>query len=147
MGFPRISHPVFATVFFFLFASNALPQVADAGAVKSEEKARLRVEEKSGKDWLYTGLEMNYIVLNAADLLTSFYSIDRGAKEGNPVARLFIENKPVAVAVKGGLTVGVLAALRYVKGENKKAAYLALGMLNAMYAVVVTNNIRVAVSF
>ncbi|HEX9653079.1 MAG TPA: DUF5658 family protein, partial [bacterium] len=78
------------------------------------------------RDWLYTGLEINYIVLNAADLITTFYGLDKGAREGNPVARLVIHNRPVAVMFKGGMTAGVLWGLAHVKRQNRPAAYITL---------------------
>ncbi len=97
----------------------------------------------SGSDWLYTGLEINYIALNAADLITTFYGLDKGAEEANPVARLVIKNRPAAVIFKGGMTAGVLLGLSYVKKQNKPAAYIALGALNVLYGFVVHNNIGV----
>jgi hypothetical protein len=96
-----------------------------------------------GSDWLYTGLEINYIALNAADLITTFYGMDKGAEEANPVARLIIKNRPAAVIFKGGVTAGVLLGLSYVKKQNKPAAYIALGALNLLYGFVVHNNIGV----
>lgn len=98
---------------------------------------------KGNRDWFYTGLEINYIALNALDLVTTFYSLDRGAKEANPIVRSFVRKKPLAVLVKGGLTAGTLLGLRYVKKENRKAAYITLGLLNVMYGLVVQNNLSV----
>ncbi|MCZ6820516.1 MAG: DUF5658 family protein [Calditrichaeota bacterium] len=146
MSISRVSVFFLVAIFLFILVGEVVSQVNTDGALTLKREARLTAEESNRRDWLYMGLEMNYVALNAADLITTFYSVDRGAREGNPVARLFMSRKPLAVFVKGGVTFGVLAALRYVKGENKKAAYIALGLLNAMYAVVVTNNIHVAVS-
>jgi hypothetical protein len=95
------------------------------------------------RDWFYTGLEINYVVLNAADLITTFYGIDNGAKEANPVARLVISNRPAAVLFKGAMTAGVLFGMAHVKKQNKTAAYVALGALNVLYGFVVHNNIGV----
>ena len=146
MSSSRVSVFFLVAIFLFILVGEVVSQVNTDGALTLKREARLTAEESNRRDWLYMGLETNYVALNAADLITTFYSVDRGAREGNPVARLFMSRKPLAVVVKGGVTFGVLAALRYVKGENKKAAYIALGLLNAMYAVVVTNNIHVAVS-
>lgn len=146
MSSSRVSVFFLVAIFLFILVGEVVSQVNTDGALTLKSEARLTAEESNRRDWLYMGLEMNYVALNAADLITTFYSVDRGAREGNPLARLFMSKKPLAVVVKGGVTFGVLAALRYVKGENKKAAYIALGLLNAMYAVVVTNNIHVAVS-
>lgn len=82
-------------------------------------------------------------MLNALDLVTTFLALENGAKEANPVAKLFINNKPVAILIKGGVTTGVLHLLRKVKTEDKKAAIITLGMLNLLYGYVVTKNFGV----
>lgn len=95
------------------------------------------------RDWFYTGLEINYIALNAADLITTFYGLDKGAKEANPVARLVIHNRPAAVVFKSAMTAGVLLGLAHVKKQNQPAAYVTLSALNVLYGFVVHNNIGV----
>ncbi len=98
---------------------------------------------KQSSGWLYRSLAVNYVTLNALDLITTFYSLDRGAQEANPIAKTFIKNKPLAILIKGGVTGGVLFALGKVKRENKKAAHITLGILNVMYGLVLRNNIGV----
>jgi hypothetical protein len=96
-------------------------------------------------DWFYKTLEVNYVLLNAADLITTFKSLDKGAREVNPIARSFITNKPLATSVKACVTAGVLLSLSKVKRENATAACVTLGVLNLLYGIVVTNNIGVYV--
>ncbi len=84
---------------------------------------------------------MNYVMRNAVDLFTTFQSLDKGTKQANPFARLFIDNKPLAVIVKGGITAGVLFGLAQVKKEDKRAAVITLGLLDIIYGIVGTNNI------
>lgn len=103
----------------------------------------VRSEFSTTRDWFYTTLEINYLALNALDLLTTFYSLEKGAQEMNPISDLYIRNKPVAIAVKAGTTLGVLQLLRYVEKENETAAYVTLGALNLLYGFVVHNNISV----
>lgn len=105
------------------------------------------VEKKltsSGRSWFYTALQINYVLLNAVDLGTTFYSLDRGAKEANPFARTFIKNRPLAIVMKAGITGGVLWGLAHIKKEDPAAAYLTLGLLNVVYGLVVKNNIGVS---
>ena len=106
--------------------------------------SKKHIEYKPRMDGLYTALELSYLALNTIDLVTTFYSLDNGAKELNPIAKSFIHNKPLAVAVKGGLTLGVLWGLRQVKKQDKTAAYITLSLLNGLYGFVATNNIRVS---
>ena len=101
--------------------------------------------QKQSSDWLYRSLAVNYVALNALDLITTFYSLERGAQEANPIARTFIKNRPLAVLIKGGATSGVLYALGRVRKENKKAAQITLGLLNIMYGLVLHNNIGVII--
>ncbi|MFQ5752895.1 MAG: DUF5658 family protein, partial [bacterium] len=102
-------------------------------------------EQSSHKnhDWFYTSLEINYVILNAMDLVTTFYSLDKGAKEANPITKLYVRNKPLAVIIKGGVTAGVILGLARVKRQDTKAAYVTLTLLNVMYGFVVKNNFSV----
>lgn len=111
--------------------------------VLGAEKGTEDHKQKNKKDWLYHVLEANYLALNAADLVTTFRGVDQGAYEINPIARTFIQNKPLAIAAKTGLSLGVLVALREARKQDRRVAVIALAVLNVAYSVVVTNNIRV----
>ncbi|MFQ5675697.1 MAG: DUF5658 family protein [bacterium] len=97
-------------------------------------------------DWFYKTLAINYVALNALDLLTTFYSLDRGAQEGNPIARTFVRNRPLAILITGGVTGGVLVVMGQLKNQNKRAAYVTLGILNVVYGLVLRNNIGVVLN-
>ncbi|MFQ5648932.1 MAG: DUF5658 family protein [bacterium] len=115
--------------------------------VEAPQKPKLEPSDRAAEkpDWFYTALEANYLLLNATDLVTTFYGLERGAREANPLVRGFVRKRPVIVLVKGGLTLATLWSFREVRKENRKAAVIALGVLNAFYALVVTNNIQVVV--
>lgn len=99
--------------------------------------------QSSNRDWIYTSMEISYITLNTLDLFITHHSLDNGAKEANPIARLYIRNKPLSLIIKGGITAGILFGLTEIKKKDKKAAYITLGLLNMMYGFVVKNNIGV----
>ncbi len=103
--------------------------------------------DRSGKhpkpSLFYQGMELNYLMLNTLDLVTTFYGLEHGAREANPIASKFIGNRPATVLVKSGLTLATLWSLRLVRKENRKAATVGLAVLNVFYGVVVANNIRV----
>jgi len=106
-------------------------------------EAELDLKLRSTRDWFYTALEVNYVVLNTLDLITTFEGMSAGAREVNPVARLYISNKPAAVLIKGATTTATLIALSHVRRRNQPAAYITLGVLNVFYGFVVGNNIGV----
>ncbi len=118
---------------------------AASGKEGAQEPESPRNKAARTGEWIYRGLEINYALLNAADLATTIYGLRRGAREVNPVARVFVRNTPAAIAVKGGFTFGVLWALRKAKESNRTAAFATLGALNLIYGVIVRNNIGVAV--
>lgn len=138
----------------FLYALLALILCAESGfaftvfSPEPEKKAtipRAKNEgQNSGNDTAYHLMELSYLTLNTIDLVTTFYSLDKGARELNPIARTFIDNRPLAIVIKGGLSLTVLYGLRQVKKQNRTAAYLTLGILNGFYSYVATNNIIVS---
>lgn len=93
----------------------------------------------------YVGMEVSYLLLNGLDLVTTFYGLERGAQEANPIANYMIKNKPLTVAAKTGLSLGTLWAVRQMRKENRTAATVTLGILNLLYSGVVANNLRVVV--
>lgn len=129
--------------FAILIGKNGFTQEKFSQKVLLKESKRIIKPRKQSSDWLYKSLAVNYVALNTLDLITTFYSLDRGAKEANPIARAFIKNRPLAILIKGGVTGGVLFALAQAKKENKKAAQITLGILNIMYGLVLRNNIGV----
>lgn len=129
--------------FTVLMGKNGFTQEEFSQKVLLKDSKRILKSRKQSSDWLYKSLAVNYVALNTLDLITTFYSLDRGAKEANPIARAFIKNRPLAILIKGGVTGGVLFALAQVKKENKKAAQITLGVLNIMYGLVLRNNIGV----
>jgi len=136
---------IFCLVFGFtvLIGKNGVTQEKFSQEVLLNESKGIIKPRKQPSDWLYKSLAVNYVALNTLDLITTFYSLDRGAIEANPIARAFIKNRPLAILIKGGVTGGVLFAMGQVKKENKKAAQITLGLLNIMYGLVLRNNIGV----
>jgi hypothetical protein len=111
--------------------------------MKNEAQRKNESDGSNRRDWLYTGMEVSYISLNIADLVTTYYSLTNGAREANPITKLYIHNRPLTIVIKGSLTAGVLYGLRQIKKEHQTAAYLTLGVLNILYGFVVNNNVGV----
>jgi len=133
-------HHLLIGFLLFVFATNVF-----AGKKNDGESLSYLKKEKQPSGDLYNLLELNYALLNAADLISTFEGLERGAVEANPVAKLWIENKPLAIFAKTGLTIGALATLRYTRRYNHKAAIITLSCMNLLYSAVVANNIRISI--
>ena len=132
----------------FIILATVLSLAAKAKAQAKAETdvmsaLRLPSSESKGAGWLYNTLAANYILLNTVDLLMTYHTIENGAIEKNPLLRSFIDNKPVIIGLKAGMTCGVLFTLSKVKRHHKTIACLSLGLLNIIYGIVVSNNISV----
>ena len=51
-----------------------------------------------GEDAIYKTLMTNYIAMSWADLTVTYYGLDRGCKEMNPIARLYVDKPALAIA-------------------------------------------------
>ncbi len=114
-------------------------------AIQYQLSRTSKTSASNQSNWFYIGLEANYVLLNAADMVTTFYGLAHGAQEANPIANRFIKNRPVTLALKTTFTIGTLWGLRQVRKESRVAATVSLGVLNVLYGLVVANNIRVVV--
>lgn len=124
---------------------SALLFTQTSAAESGDDRTSALPKKQAGPAGFYRALEINYIILNAADLVTTFHGLDNGAQETNPIARAIVGNKPVAVAAKAGFTIGALWALRQAWKHDRRAASITLIALNVVYGAVVTNNIRVSI--
>lgn len=95
---------------------------------------------------LYHSLEASYIVLNAADLVTTYKVIKYGGREVNPTMKPFIDNKFEAIAFKTVATLGILALNRQIKKDHPKLALWSLVALNVGMGYVVQHNYTLTVS-
>ena len=85
------------------------------------------------------------VPLSAADLVTTFLAIDRGASEANPIAAAFLGNPPVAVAVKVLVPLAVFLAA-VVAREHTPRLVAASWAVVGFYAAVVLSNALHAMS-
>lgn len=95
---------------------------------------------------LYHGLEASYVVLNAADVITTFQIIDLGGEELNPILKPFIHSKPTIILVKSIVTFGSLLYLRHLRKEYQTASLITLAVLNVGIGIVVYHNYQVYLS-
>lgn len=139
----NISYFLCCVILAILLSATVTAQTHVSLPKQEEEIALSLPSVESERDWFYTTLEVNYVMLNTLDLITTFAGLENGAQEANPIAKLYVDKKPLAILVKGSMTAGTLMAMSYVKKQNKTAAYLSLTALNIFYGIVVGNNIGV----
>ena len=94
----------------------------------------------------YKLMEINYVVLNTLDLVTTFYALDKSAAEANPIANIYIKNKPLTIIIKSSTTLITLLSLNNLRKYHKKTAYIILGGLNILYNLVLYNNLNIIFS-
>ncbi len=97
------------------------------------------------KNIVYHSLEVTYIGLNAADLVTTFNILESGGYEANPAMTKIVQNKPLAIGVKSLSTFVFLGGCRMIRKERPKLAMALLIIGNIGYTAVVYNNYQVSV--
>jgi len=92
----------------------------------------------------YKVMEKSFVLIQAADIGTTYYLIGKGCVEDNPLAASYIHKPLVVIGIKAALTVGVLVLCRKVsKKHSKLFSIVALTALNALGGYVVYNNLKV----
>lgn len=91
---------------------------------------------------LYTALEVSYVSMQVADVITTQYGIKHGAYEVNPTARFLIDNRILIPGKIVASTAFLYTCRRIHKDDPRLAtAYLIAG--NLIYGAVVYNNYQV----
>lgn len=91
---------------------------------------------------IYTALEISYVSMQVADVITTQYGIKHGAYEVNPTARFLIDNRILIPGKIVASTAFLYTCRRIHKDDPRLAtAYLIAG--NLIYGAVVYNNYQV----
>jgi hypothetical protein len=113
--------------------------VADAWAREAREAQEAEARRPSTR--ALKGLYGSYGVLQGLDMYSTIAARSNGAREVNPTMNLGYAQ---ATALKAGMAATSLIAVRSLAKKNKKAAVVTMIVMNAVTAVVVANNVRVA---
>lgn len=97
------------------------------------------------KNIAYHSLEVSYIALNTADLITTYQLIEAGGYEANPLQAKVIHNKPLAIGIKTISTGLILGSCRIIRRDRPKVAFISLLALNIGYAFIVTHNYQLTI--
>ena len=84
-------------------------------------------------------LSGSYAVLQALDMYSTIVARQRGAAELNPIMNTSFAQ---AVAFKAAMGASAMVATRAIAKTNKKAAVIAMVVMNSATAIVVANNMR-----
>lgn len=97
------------------------------------------------KETSYHRLEQSYLALNAIDLMSTFFILDNGGRELNPLFKSVVKNQPLTILSKGAMTASTLILLRKMKKTDYQGAKIILITLNIIYSGVIANNISVSI--
>lgn len=103
-------------IYFFIAILFSL--AVELGADNSRDKGK-------SKDLLFDALKFSYCAGVLADGAITHYAIDSGiAKEGNPLASLYIEKQSLSLAINLGVMIFTNYILDELHRKNKLIAYV-----------------------
>lgn len=127
--------------------SNLQPLAPEAMSVRNSGGNSQESDTSKNVSKTSVGLLIPAVVfgaLQAADLGSTYYGIDTGrAREANGVMAPILQNKPAAIALKAGVTVGTIYLASRVGRKHPTAAKVLLWSLNGVMAGVVAHNVQV----
>lgn len=127
-----------------IVATSATP-IAKAIADDAQlQRPRVQTPSRIGGSALMPSLYASTAVMQALDLHSTMKGLNAGAVEGNPMMSGIVEHKAAFVAVKAGVAVSTMLAVRQISKHNRVAAVLTAVGINSLYAAVASHNYRVA---
>ena len=118
-----------------------VPSAAVADAWAKEGQKLTLVKPAQGTSPAVRNLFISYGAVQGLDVISTAIARNRGATETNPVLRGGFAQ---GMAIKAGLGVATVLAVRAGQKKSKKAAIVTMIALNVATAAVVVNNIKVA---
>jgi hypothetical protein len=128
-----------------MLAEQAKPVVTVPSAAVldawAKEGQKLTLATPSTPSPAVRNLFVVYGAVQGLDVISTAMARNRGASETNPILRGGFGQ---GLAIKAGLGVATVLAVRAVQKKSKKAAIVTMIALNVATAAVVVNNIQVA---
>ena len=88
-------------------------------------------------------LYYGYAALQMTDAATTVFSVNRGAREANPLLQSAARNPAAMIGLKAATIAGTILTLENVRKEHPVVATASLIAINATLAVVAVNNVSV----
>jgi hypothetical protein len=105
---------------------------------------RIVIPRKLADPAFLKALYVSHGLLQAADVLTTFAALGRGAREGNPLVRNVVHNRPLFIGVKAVTSVATVFAVERLRKRSPVGASVTLIAINATLAAVAVNNLAIA---
>jgi hypothetical protein len=105
---------------------------------------RIVIPRKLADPAFLKAMYVSHGVLQAADALTTFAALGRGATEGNPLVRNIVNNRALFIGVKAATTVATVLTVEKLRKRNQVVASVTLIAINATLAAVAINNVAIA---
>ena len=99
---------------------------------------------KPGGKTLLNSLYVTTVAMQVLDIHSTIQALQSGAVEGNPIMSKVAGNPGALIATKAAVTAVSLWAAHKVSKHNKAAAVITLVAVNSAYAMIVSNNYRLA---
>lgn len=93
--------------------------------------------------WVY-GMHAATIVLQSLDVHSTLTALDRGAVEANPLLSDIVHNPPAFIALKAGMTAGLIYGVDHMARRHPLRALLVSAAVTSAYVIVIAHNYRVA---
>jgi Domain of unknown function (DUF5658) len=119
--------------------SLTLPRPVTAGVDLTQPS-----KSPGGSNALMTSLYASTATMQVLDVHSTFKALDRGATEVNPMMSGLVENRAAFITMKVAMAAAAIYAASRVARHNKAAAVVTLVAMNSAYAMIVSNNYRIA---
>ena len=94
-------------------------------------------------DDLFKTFQLNYIALDYLDVCSTLYGIEIGLTEMNPLAKWYIKNPLLTIAVHVILNTAIIKLTDVLFGGNKKLAWAVIIGLNLIKGYIVYRNFKI----
>jgi hypothetical protein len=107
------------------------------------QSARLE-GSRIGSRTLLTSLYASTAAMQMLDVHSTFKAMDRGAIEANPLMSGLVKNRAAFVTTKAAVAAATIYASSRIAKTNRVAAIVTMVAMNSAYAMIVSNNYKIA---
>lgn len=93
-------------------------------------------------DKMFNAFQLSYVTLDYVDVSMTLYGIQHGYSEANPLARQYIKNPSLTVAIHTVLNITIIKLSDYIYKRNKKLGWMVIVGLNVIKGYIVYRNIK-----
>ena len=94
-------------------------------------------------DDLFKTFQLSYVALDYVDVSLTLYGIELGLTEMNPLAKWYIKNPPLTIAVHFVLDIAIIKLTNVLFKENKRLSWVVIIGLNLIKGYIIYRNIKI----